>query len=365
MAMTTADLVLEGGGVKGTGLIGAITALTEHQDSYEFHRIAGASAGAIVASFLAAGINPGALKQIMTEQDFTQFEDEAAVFKHLKLFGEGFGLLFHEGLFAGDALHTFIAQHLAQHGVTTWGDLKIDDDELPAEQRYKLVVVVSDVSHGRELRLPWDYRSKLGVDPDSQSVADAVRSSAGIPFFFRPFRLPAANEVSAGNGYVLGTDGGMLSNYPIDIFDRPTGARWPTLGVKLSARQQVTTTAWKSDANALQLATSLVSTMTDARDQLHVDDPYYSNRTIFVDTTGFSSTNFHLTTTDKLTLFTNGHNAAQQFLTTWDYQQWLAANAPRAPRAPFDATKPPPATNTPTSGTGAPAAPTAERDDPP
>src|SRR5664279_218910 len=107
MAMSTADLVLEGGGVKGTGLVGAITALTEHQDSYQFHRIAGTSAGAIVASFLAVGINPAALKQIMTEQDFTQFEDQPAVFKHLKLFGEGFGLLFHEGLFAGDALHTF------------------------------------------------------------------------------------------------------------------------------------------------------------------------------------------------------------------------------------------------------------------
>jgi NTE family protein len=184
-----------------------------------------------------------------------------------------------------------------------------------------------------------------------------VRSSAGIPFFFRPFRLPAAKDYSAGHGHVLCTDGGMLSNYPIDILDRPGGARWPTLGVKLSARLQVTTAAWKSDANALQLATSLVSTMTDARDQLHVDDPFYSSRTIFIDTTGFSSTNFHLTTTDKLTLFNNGHNAAQQFLTTWDYRQWLAANPPRAPRAPFDATTPAPATITQTSGAvGAPAA---------
>ena len=60
--MATADLVLEGGGVKGTGLVGAITALTENEDSYQFHRIAGTSAGAIVASFLAAGINPVALK---------------------------------------------------------------------------------------------------------------------------------------------------------------------------------------------------------------------------------------------------------------------------------------------------------------
>ena len=358
--MATADLVLEGGGVKGTGLVGAITALTEHQDPYEFHRMAGASAGAIVASFMAAGITPAALKQIMTEQDFSQFEDESGVFNHIKLVGEGLGLILHEGLFVGEALHTFISEYLAQHGVRTWGDLKLDDDELPVEQRYKLVVIVSDVSHGRELRLPWDYRGKLGVDPDTQLVADAVRASAGIPFFFRPHRLPAGKDFSADHGYLLGTDGGMLSNYPIDIFDRASGARWPTLGVKLSARQQVGTAAWKASANALQLATSLVSTMTDARDQLHVDDPYYASRTIFVDTTGFASTNFHLTTTDKLTLFANGHNAAAQFLTTWDYEQWLATYTPRAPRAPFDATKPPPAPTTPTGGTaGAPVTPPA------
>lgn len=344
--MPTADLVLEGGGVKGAGLVGAVTALTGAADPYDFHRIAGTSAGAIVASFLAAGIAPAELKQIMTTQDFAQFEDESSVFTHFKLFGEGFGLLFHEGLFAGDVLHSFIAQHLAQHGVTTWGDLAIDDDELPVEQRYRLAIVVSDVSQGRELRLPWDYRAELGVDPDTQLVADAVRASASIPFFFRPFRIRAAADYTAGNGYVLCTDGGMLSNYPIDIFDRPTGARWPTLGVKLSASEQVSAAGWKPDANALELAISLVSTMADAHDQLHVADPYYSSRTVFVDTTGFSSTNFHLTDADKMTLFDHGHTAGQQFLTTWNYQQWLADNPPREPRPPFGESPPEPGGST-------------------
>lgn len=331
--MATVDLVLEGGGVKGAGLVGAVTALTDRDDPYKFHRIAGTSAGAIVASFLAAGIAPKLLKQIMTAQDFSQFEDDQpTAFRHFKQFGEGLDLLFRHGLFAGDALHSFINQHLADHGVRTWGDLKIDDDELPVEQRYRLAVVVSDISHGRELRLPWDYRSKLGVDADTQLVADAVRSSASISFFFQPFRLPAAAEYSASNGYVLCTDGGLLSNYPIDLFDRPGSARWPTLGVKLSAREQLNTATWRPDANTLQLATSLVSTMTDAHDQLHIDDPFSSSRTIFVDTTGFSSTNFRLTETERTRLFDNGFAAGQKFLTTWDDVQWRATYMARAPR---------------------------------
>ena len=50
--MPKADLVLEGGGVKGTGLLGAVTAMVKRNDPYEFQRYAGTSAGAIVASFL-------------------------------------------------------------------------------------------------------------------------------------------------------------------------------------------------------------------------------------------------------------------------------------------------------------------------
>ena len=40
--MADADLVLERGGVKGTGLVGAITALTSAAEPYTFQRAAGA-----------------------------------------------------------------------------------------------------------------------------------------------------------------------------------------------------------------------------------------------------------------------------------------------------------------------------------
>ena len=47
-----ADLVLEGGGVKGIGLVGAV--LTLHEAGYVFPRVGGTSAGAIVAALIAA-----------------------------------------------------------------------------------------------------------------------------------------------------------------------------------------------------------------------------------------------------------------------------------------------------------------------
>ena len=318
--MADADLVLEGGGVKGTGLVGAVSALVNHDDAYVFHRVAGTSAGAIVASMLAAGISVGDLKEIMTKLDFSQFEDESPVFKHFKRFGEGFGLIFHEGMFRGDFLRSWIASTLADHGVRTWGDLKDSDpgSSLPPSQQYKLVVVVSDVSRGRMLQLPWDYQRLCGIPPDEQPVADAVRASASIPFFFRPFHMKADAKVTEGHGEILCVDGGMLSNYPIDIFDRTDGraSRWPTLGVKLSAQRQIEDANWEPNPGPLELAKSLIATMASAHDQLYVAQPSYASRTIFVDTTGFKSTNFHLSNVDKNALFENGAAAATKFLGT-------------------------------------------------
>lgn len=327
--MPTADLVLEGGGVKGSGLVGAITALVERDDPYTFARVAGTSAGAIVASLLAAGIAPPEIKTIMDELDFSKFEDEPKVFAHAPHLGAAFGLLLREGMYLGDYLRNWIADTLASHGVRTWADLKDDDpgSALPPERRYKLVVIVSDVSRGLMLRLPWDYEALLGVDADTQSVADAVRASASIPFFFEPMRMEVDPAIT-GHSHIVCTDGGMLSNYPIDIFDRhdDTASRWPTLGVKLSARTSVSTDTWSPDATDFQLAKSLLATMMGAHDRVHVADPAFASRTVFVDTTGFSATDFTLSAADKTTLFTSGHTSAQRFLNVWDWAKWKAGD---------------------------------------
>ena len=51
-----------------------------------------------------------------------------------------------------------------------------------------------------------------------------------IPFFFRTSKLTSASGLTSTL-----VDGGMLSNFPIDSFDRRDGRlpRWPTFGVTL------------------------------------------------------------------------------------------------------------------------------------
>lgn len=74
--MPKADLVLEGGGVKGLGLVGAVLQLM--REGYTFPRVAGTSAGSMLAAFLAAGATVDQLAQIMERLDYSRVPDRSA-----------------------------------------------------------------------------------------------------------------------------------------------------------------------------------------------------------------------------------------------------------------------------------------------
>ena len=329
--MATTDLVLEGGGVKGAGLAGAVDVLSRDHD---FHRVAGTSAGAIVAAFVAAGLVDD-LERLTIDTDFAAFLDEGVGGRILGPIGNGLDVMMREGIYRGRVLHHWLRDHLAEAGVRTWGDLRLPGctARTPIEHRYRLVVIVSDVSRGRMLRLPWDYERLLGIAPDAMPVADAIRASASIPFFFRPWRLPVDPRLTGGRRELVLTDGGMLSNYPIGIFDDEPDH--PTIGIKLSARLGIGQSHWQDSDNPLSLARALIATMTNAHDQVYVDQPSVSSRTIFVETSGVRSTDFRLEPETKRRLFDNGAAAAQSFLDTWDYARWRRtyAHAMPAPEA--------------------------------
>ena len=317
-----ADLVLEGGGVKGIGLVGAYSAL--QQAGYTFHRIAGTSAGAIVGALIAADISPEQLQKVMREIDYGRFEDEGFL-DHLGLVGKGASLLFEKGIYEGNYLREWLDAQLTTLGVRTFGDLRIDDPDssLPRERRYRLVVMVSDVTRARLVRLPWDYE-QYGLDPDEQLVADAVRASMSIPFFYEPVRFTSRDERGKEQTSFM-VDGGMLSNFPIDVFDRTDGKppRWPTFGIKLSARPDAAQRQKYDVHGTFTLALAMVGTMTSFHDQIHIDEPSALARTMFVDTFGVRATEFDLDEDLQDLLFESGVKAATAFLRGWDFDRYL------------------------------------------
>lgn len=322
--MATADLVLEGGGVKGLGLVGAVLRLM--RDGYSFERVAGSSAGAIVAALLAAGATADDLEGAMGRLDYPRVPDRAP--PKLPVVSEGISLMRHNGLYEGDYVRDFVAKELERLGVTTFAQLRNPDPRadphLPDDRRYRLVVTATDVTNGRLLRFPWDYAS-LGLDPDRQLVADAVRASISIPLFFEPVSL---RHGTTGEEMVL-VDGGILSNFPIAIFDRTdrTERRWPTFGVKVlpklpAGTEQLFPGLKRPRLQVLWLLEQVLATAIVGADQTYLERPCVKRRTIPVDTALVGIVEFDAPEEKRAAVVAKGDEAAVKFLDTWDWESF-------------------------------------------
>lgn len=330
------DLVLEGGGVKGIALVGAVEAIT--RAGYVPARVAGTSAGAVVGALVAAMVRRGesldGLTDVARTLDYRRFRDRgrlASALVRVPLVGGGLGTLadalaiaLHDGAYRGDYLRDWVRGVLAEYAVHTFGDLRRDDPggDGSLHHRYGLVVVASDLSRHREVRLPWDY-SVYGRDPDEQLVCDAVRASASTPYLFRPVQL------SGAHGTATLVDGGLISNYPIDIFDRTDhrASRWPTIGVTLDGGDDGTG-AYQPVRDPVDTGIAIIETAIEGCQEEHVRDPCNRARTIRVDTRGVSSFDFDLTDAQQQVLLGNGTDAATRFLGGWDFATWTARCRP-------------------------------------
>src|SRR5688572_22494445 len=74
-AMDIRNLVFEGGGMKGVAYAGAIAELERRGLLGGVTQVAGASAGAITAAFLAVGVDAAELEKILRATDFSAFMD--------------------------------------------------------------------------------------------------------------------------------------------------------------------------------------------------------------------------------------------------------------------------------------------------
>jgi NTE family protein len=323
-----ADLVLEGGGVKGIGLVGAVMTLSDA--GWTFPRVAGTSAGAICAALVAALQRAGQplseLQRLMETVDYGAFMKGDWAERHLGVVGEAGHLTLHMGIYDGDYLVEWLGSALETIGITTFGQLRIDDDpgtSLPDAYRYALVVHTADITRNKLIRLPWDYPD-YGIVADSSRIVDSVRASMSIPFFFTPVRFEAPALSNGTDNYAAGhvtwVDGGLLSNFPVEVFDRSDGqpSRWPTVGVKLSAGSPTPMVA-HNPGNVPSEAIACIRTALDNASRYYVP-PGKAERTIFVDGMGLAATDFHLSPADQQHLLSNGQTAATAF---------LASGAPR------------------------------------
>lgn len=319
------DLVLSGGGVKFIGLVGAVVALMDA--GYSIKRVSGVSAGSVVAAVLAAASNGGQLtgeevKELAFSVPLHKWRDAGPV----PYLGAAWGLVRDTSMYRGDVAHDWIRSELKNLGVSYFGDLILDEDRLLEGRHDKLVVTVADVTAAQLVRLPWDYQRLYGLDSDEQLVADAVRASMAIPFFYRPVKLTAASGATSTL-----VDGGVLSNFPIDTFDRSDRKppRWPTFGITVLPRPTEGLGAVMPALKPLRLfeqtalLESLLTTMLAGHDETHLSQPWVAARAIAVESTDVGVLDFDVPRARLERLYDNGYAAAQEFMSTWDWPAYL------------------------------------------
>jgi NTE family protein len=307
------DGVFEGGGVKGIALVGAASQI--EAAGYEFVNLAGTSAGAIVATLLAAGYSAAEVKQTINGINFSTFEDPNLIGR-IPYVGALVDEIFNKGLYKGDVFLNLMRDLLAKKGIHTFRDLIQPEFAGDDRYRFKVRVVASDISRGRMLVLPQDINiNDYGIAPEDLEVALAVRMSMSIPFFFEPVKLK--------DSYIV--DGGLLSNFPVELFDSAGVPAWPTFGYKLvvSGQADPTHLVQHPISGPISELAALFFTAMEAHDAYYLSNDKFV-RTITIDSLEIGSTDFNLTPAQKEALYQSGVNAAKTFLDHWDFQKYIA-----------------------------------------
>lgn len=292
------DGVFSGGGIKGFALVGAYEEIEKR--GFQFVRVAGASAGAIIAGLIAAKYTSEEIDRLLSELQLELLLDERKTFLPFFAVTKWIFLFWRLGLYKGNELENWLAEVLAKKGLVTFADL-------PPQT---LRVIASDLTNGRLMVLPDDLE-KYGIEPKTFPIAKAIRMSCSLPYFFEPVKLKSRYQTS------IIVDGGVLSNFPMWLFDQENMKKTrPVLGIKLSSEEGEF--PHNEIRNAIQMFTALFETMKDAHDARYISRKHEKN-IIFIPLQEGLTTEFSISDEKKKQLKKHGRECARKFLATWNY----------------------------------------------
>lgn len=360
------DLVQEGGGVLGIALVG-YTYILENC-GIRFFSLAGTSAGAINTMVL-AGLGKieepksERILEIISNKSFFDFVDGGNPSKRViekALSGkDGIGWtliwngiqLFHTikrklGLNPGDDFKNWLSRELNKAGIKSLSDLKALRMQIPQglhnvidgaevnDLQPKLAIISSEISTHTKVIFP-EMAGLYWNDPENISPSEFVRASMSIPFFFEPYivdglphegqeEAPEWVEMARYYGPVPGSvkfvDGGLLSNFPINVFHREDGGipRMPTFGARLSAYRE----EYSKTDNLLGFSGGMISTMRQIYDlDFILRNPDFRQLICRIKADKkFNWLDFFMEDNKKVELFNLGAQKAIEFLESFDWE---------------------------------------------
>jgi NTE family protein len=209
--VTYKNLVLEGAGIRGLAYTGAFEVLDSLGILKNIERVGGTSAGAIQAALLAVGYTPAEITQLTARVPWKRFNDGAW------LWSGGFRQIGRQfGWYKGDKITRWIEELIAAK--TGNGNITFDELHRQRETKgYKDVFITgTDLTYQCLRVFSYEYYP-------SMRIKDAVHISLAIPLYFKAVLIDDTGKVYnkpvKGVTHHVMVDGGLLSNYPLFIFD--------------------------------------------------------------------------------------------------------------------------------------------------
>ena len=316
------NLVMEGGGIRGLAYSGALEILEQKGILKNIVRVAGSSAGAIAGLMVSLGYNSKEIDSILQTIKIQEFNDGKFFFGKIKRVKKEYGV------FKGDKFESWLGQLIE----FKTGNANITFNELHqlhlSDKNFKdFYCTATNISQQRLEILSWNIWPQM-------KLKTAVHISGCIPFYFKPVSIDSiGNEVPLTDTtakYDLYVDGGMLCNYPNNMFDSSLDGSNPltsekviynpqTLGLKLERGEQIE----EFDKNNLSIAHYQISSMkqyTSAVMNLMMETvnrkPGLSNekgRTIYISYGDISGRPRKISFKEKIFLHNNGIVAAAKF----------------------------------------------------
>ena len=331
------NLVFKGGGVRGIAYLGALQYLYDRGMMRNIERVAGTSAGAITA--LGVCLHPSDFprfkaladsldyRKVPAEEDarvpaiankrilsLLERSRELSIFKNLQC---SIRLLQEKGWYSSDFFYQWLKSVIAERFAVekdayTFADFANAELHQGRQPFLELYITGTDVSN----RTPRLF--SLETTPDME-VALAVRISMSIPLYFEAiqYQYPGTEEPQF---YV---DGGIMWNYPVNLFDDKKyarkladGANDETLGLFLYSPPG--TSRYKPVKSMLDHMEALFESISVVQEHLVIKAEKDYARTIFIDDCGIEATDFDIQADDDKyrALFNSGFAATQAFFET-------------------------------------------------
>jgi len=328
------NLVFKGGGVRGVAYLGAMAYLHEHGLLRSVERTAGTSAGAITATIAALNFKDFATmkahvdsldyRQVPSEGDSSADKDAQGGASRLTDRLQSLGivrnlqcsarLLQEKGWYSSEYFYSWMKNVIASCFTIfkesyTFRDFH--DASLHKEGRpfFDLYITGTDISN----RTPRVFSYE--TTPDME-VALAVRISMSIPLFFEAveYQYPGT---PAPQVY---TDGGVMWNYPIGVFDARKYGRKITNGINEESLgfflyTSPESTEYKELKGIVDYVAALFESLLLVQERLGMRGESSRERTIFIDDCGIPQTDFDIAAGDPKydSLYQSGYRAAEEF----------------------------------------------------